>query len=471
MQNNGSEDTASVRDTLVMETSRVWEKISDEEQRAVFNYADGFRAFLNQARTERAAVKLLVDKAKSQGFQDIEQADENARGYFQVMRGKLLAMAIPGSLPMTEGIRLIASHTDCPRLDLKQNPLYEDTDLALLKTHYYGGIKKFHWVARSLALVGTVILSDGTAVDIQIGLDAEDPIFTIPDLLPHLGRNQMEKKANEFIPAENLNVIVGGLPYRDKDEEQRVKLAVLELLNQKYGLKEEDFTTAELQIVPAEPARDAGFDRSFIAGYGQDDRVCAYTSYTAFMDTDNPQHTVIAVFFDKEEIGSEGNTGAQSRFLELFLLNLMEKTGVEPTSHNLHKVCHQAKALSADVNAALDPTYPDVFEKRNACKLGAGVVVEKYTGHGGKYGASDAGAEYASWLRRIFNDNKIVWQIGGHGKVDEGGGGTVAKFLAKMGMDIIDVGPPLLGMHSPLEVSAKEDVWMCHQAYKVFFQS
>ena len=471
MQNQGSEHVTSLKDTLVMETPRVWDKIAEEDRTAVFEYAKGFRTFLNQARTERTAVKLLVDGAKSKGFLDIEEADDQARGFYQVMRGKLLAMAVPGSLPMTEGIRLIASHTDCPRLDLKQNPLYEDTDLALLKTHYYGGIKKFHWVARSLAIVGTVILGDGTIIDVQIGLDAEDPIFTIPDLLPHLGKNQMEKKANEFIPAENLNVVVGGLPYIDEGEEQRVKLAILELLHNKYGIKEEDFTTAELQIVPAEPARDSGFDRSFVAGYGQDDRVCAYTSYTAFMDITNPSHTAVTVFFDKEEIGSEGNTGAQSQFLELFLFNLMERTGIEPTSHNLHKVCHNAKALSADVNAALDPTYPDVFEKRNACKLGSGIVVEKYTGYGGKYGASDASAEYASWIRRLFNDNNIVWQIGGHGKVDEGGGGTVAKFLAKTGMDIIDVGPPLLGMHSPLEITAKSDVWTCHNAYKVFLES
>ncbi len=320
-------------------------------------------------------------------------------------------------------------------------------------------------------MVGTVILADGRTVELDLGLKPDDPVFTIPDLLPHFGKKQMEKKASEFIPAENLNPIFGGLPYPDEHVEQRVKLAVLELLNSRYGITEEDFTSAEIELVPAEPARDAGLDRSLIAGYGQDDRICAYTSFTALMDTDRPEQTAVAVFYDKEEIGSEGNTGAQSRFLEMFLMNLMEKVGVDPITHNLNKVFMKGKGISADVNAALDPTYPDVFEKRNACKVGFGVTIEKYTGHGGKYAASDAHAEYAAWIRNLFNSKGIVWQIGGFGKVDEGGGGTVAKYLAQTGMDIIDVGPPLLGMHSPLEVASKEDIWMCTRAFHVFFNS
>lgn len=471
MPTKESKTTKQLRSKLVLEPKRVWDRLSDKERDRVFRFANGYREFLNEARTERRCVKEFVKQAQKVGFRDVKEPKAKGSRYFQVMRGKVLGMAVLGKKPLTEGIRLITSHTDCPRLDLKPNPLYEDTDLALLKTHYYGGVKKYHWVSRSLALVGTVALGDGRVIEIDVGMDPHEPVFTIPDLLPHLGKKQMEKKAGEFIPAENLNLIIGTLPYPDKEAEQRVKLAVLELLNSKYGITEEDFTSAEIQIVPAEPARDAGLDRSFIAAYGQDDRSCAYAAFRAIVETDKPAHAAVAVFYDKEEIGSEGNTGAQSRFLEMFLMDLMAKVGIAPTSHNLNKVFFNGKAFSADVNAAFDPTYVDVFEKRNACKLGFGVTIEKYTGHGGKYMASDANAEYAAWVRKLLNDNGIVWQTGGLGKIDEGGGGTVAKFLAKTGIDIIDIGPPLLGMHSPLELVAKEDIWMTYRSFKVFFDS
>jgi len=471
MPTKQTKKTEQLREKLSREPSRVWDKLSDTEKKEVFRYAEGYRAFLNTGRTERRCVSEFVRLASAKGFVDVDSRGRKKGRLFRALRGKLLIMAIPGKRPLTDGIRLITSHVDCPRLDLKPNPLYEDTDLALLKTHYYGGVKKYQWVARSLAVVGTVVLGDGRTVDVEIGLKDDDPVFTIPDLLPHFSRRQMEKKANEFMPAENLNAVFGGLPYPDKDATDRVKLAVLELLNSRYGLTEEDFTSAELQFVPAEPARDSGLDRSLIAGYGQDDRVCAYTSFTGILETSRPEYAAIAVFYDKEEIGSEGNTGAQSRYLEMFLMDLMEATGISPTTHNLNKVLMRGKALSADVNAAFDPTYPDVFEKRNACRMGYGVTIEKYTGHGGKYMASDAHAEYAGWIRGLFNKQGILWQTGGFGKVDEGGGGTVAKYLAKTGMDIIDVGPPLLGMHSPVEVTAKEDVWMCHRAFAVFLSS
>ncbi|MCA1961100.1 MAG: aminopeptidase [Desulfomonile sp.] len=471
MPTKKTKKTEQLREKLSREPSRVWDKLSDAEKDEVFRYAEGYRAFLNSGRTERRCVSEFVRLASAKGFVDLDSAGRKKNRLFRVLRGKLLIMAVPGRRPLTDGVRLITSHVDCPRLDLKPNPLYEDTDLALLKTHYYGGVKKYQWVARSLAVVGTVVLGDGRTVDVEIGLKDDEPIFTIPDLLPHFARKQMEKKANEFIPAENLNAVFGGLPYPDKDATDRVKLAVLELLNSRYGITEEDFTSAELQFVPAEPARDSGVDRSLIAGYGQDDRVCAYTSFTGIMEATRPEYAAIAVFYDKEEIGSEGNTGAQSRYLEMFLMDLMELTGTPPTTHNLNKVLMRGKAISADVNAAFDPTYADVFEKRNACRMGYGVTIEKYTGHGGKYMASDAHAEYAGWIRGLFNKHGILWQTGGFGKVDEGGGGTVAKYLAKTGMDIIDVGPPLLGMHSPVEVTAKEDVWMCHRAFAVFFGS
>lgn len=466
-----SKKTEELKKKLVKEQIRTWDALSAKERKSVFAYADGYRAFLNQAPTERRAVKFILEEASKKGFVRINSGKKHAGRLFLESRGKILALAVIGTKPMTDGIRIIASHIDCPRLDLKTNPLYEDSGLALLKTHYYGGIKKFHWVARPLAICGTVIRRDGSVVEISMGLDPSEPAFTITDLLPHLARKQMEQKASEFIPAENLNIVAGGLPYPEKDVEERIKLAVLDLLHSKYKITEEDFTTAEIQMVPAEPARDLGFDRALIGGYGQDDRICAYAGFTALLETSNPQHTAVAVFYDKEEIGSEGNTSARSSLLELFLMDLMHETGLEPTTRNLHTVFFSGKALSADVAAGLDPTYPDVYEKRNSARLGYGINLKKYTGSGGKYSASDANAEYIAWVRKLFNDNGIIWQAGGMGKVDEGGGGTVAKFLASTGIDVVDCGPPLLGMHSPFEVCSKEDLWTCNKAFKVFYQS
>ncbi|MBI4963035.1 MAG: aminopeptidase [Desulfomonile tiedjei] len=467
----GSKKTRDLKEKLVRQSKRAWDKLSAADKKLVFDYAQGYLDFLNHARTERRAVRHILERAEKEGFRELDSAREKASRVFHALRGKTLAIAVVGKKPITEGVRLVTSHVDCPRLDLKPNPLYEDTGLALLKTHYYGGIKKYHWVARSLALCGTVIRADGKQVDIEIGLNPEDPVFTITDLLPHLARKQMDQKASEFIPGENLNLILGGLPHQDEKAEERVKLAVLEYLNKKYKITEEDFTSAEIQVVPAEPARDLGLDRSLIAGYGQDDRICAYACFTAALQTRNPDHAAIAIFYDKEEIGSEGNTSAQSRFLEMFLMKLMQKTGIEPTYRNLHQVFFNSKALSADVTSSVDPTYPEVHDKRNCARLGHGINITKYTGHGGKYMASEANAEYVAWVRKLFNDSGILWQAADGGKVDEGGGGTVAKYLAKTGMDIIDCGPPLLGMHSPLEVSSKEDLWMCHRAFKAFFAS
>jgi aspartyl aminopeptidase len=470
-KDKNSEQTKALKEKLTLQPTRVWDKLSEEEREKCFAYCAAYTEFLNTCRTERRAVEFFVARAVQAGFTDLSARPADAKKAFLAHRGKILALAVIGKRTLTEGIRLITSHVDCPRLDLKPNPLYEDTGLALLKTHYYGGIKKYQWVARGLALCGTVVLQDGTAVQVDVGMRPDDPVLTVPDLLPHLSRKQMEQKASEFIPAETLNVIIGGIPYEDKEAEDRVKLAVLESLNKRYGMTEEDFLSAELQIVPAEPARDCGMDRSFIAGYGQDDRVCAYTSFAATLETENPEHTAVAVFYDKEEIGSEGNTSAKSVFLELFLMELMHARDIKPSLWNLHKMLTNSKALSADVTGGLDPNFPDVSEKRNTAKLGYGIGLKRYTGHGGKYMASEANAEHVSWIRKLFNDNAVVWQVAGMGKVDEGGGGTVAKYLANAGVDIIDCGPPLLGMHSPMEVSSKDDVWMCHKAFKVFFAS
>jgi aspartyl aminopeptidase len=464
-----SKKTKELKDKLTREPVRCWDAFSAAEREKAYTYAHAYKEFLNQAQTERKAVRFISDMAIRNGFETIPAKASKAKKVYQISRGKFLALAVIGRKPITHGVRIITSHVDCPRLDLKPNPLFEEAGLAFFKTHYYGGIKKYHWVGRSLALCGTVFRADGVQVDVELGFAPNEPIVTIPDLLPHLSKKIMDQKASEFIPAENLNLLVGSIPYGDKDAGDRSKLAILDLLNKKYGLKEEDLIGAEIEVVPAEPARDAGLDAGLIAGYGQDDRICVYTSLTALVETDQPEYTSVAVFYDKEEVGSEGNTSAKSRVFEGFLMELMESTGENPSPRALHQCFFNSRALSADVTAGFDPTYPEVYEKRNCAMLGYGINLTKYTGHGGKYMASEANAEYVSWVKRLFNDNKIVWQAGDLGKVDEGGGGTVAKYLANAGMEIIDCGPAILGMHSPLEVSSKDDLWMCHKAFEVFF--
>jgi aspartyl aminopeptidase len=470
MSSTENNETQLLKDKLIKENTRLWDKLTEEQRAEVLAYAEKYKVFLHTFRTERMVVNHFVERCKAAGFADFASAGAGPKVYF-ANRGKIMAVAVRGKRPILDGVRLITSHVDSPRLDLKLNPLYEDTGMAYLKTHYYGGVKKYHWLSRQLAICGTIVKSDGTPVEINIGLDPKDPVFTIPDLLPHLAKKQMEQKASDFVPAENLNVIVGSIPYPDKNTDDRVKLAILDRLNREFGITEEDLITAEIQIVPADPVRDAGLDRSFIVGYGQDDRICAYASLTAILEAREPELTAVAVFYDKEEIGSEGNTSAKSNFLEHFLLDLMAGAGVEPTTLNLHKLLANTRALSADVTAGVDPNFAEVHDKRNSAKMGYGIGFKKYTGHGGKYMASDANAEHASWVRRLFNKNDVSWQVAGIGKIDEGGGGTVAKFLANIGVDIIDCGPPLLGMHSPMEVSSKDDLWMCQKAFKVFFES
>jgi len=398
------------------------------------------------------------------------------QGYF-VYKNKFIALWKKGRKPATEGFRIIASHIDTPRLDLKLNPLFEDFDLAFFKTHYYGGIKKYHWVAMPLALHGVVVKKDGTIVKVVIGEEENDPVFTICDLLPHLGRKkQEEKKLSEAIPAENLNILVGGIPqnsYDEKNEKKEekggVKKRILQILFEKYGIAEDDFASAEVYALPAGKARFIGLDRAFIGGYGQDDRICAYASLTALFDAKDPEHTCIAIFMDREEIGSEGNTSAKSRVFERLIYELLKMEGISPDPSLFFEVMEKTKAISADVTAGIDPTYLEVHDKLNDARLGYGVVLTRYTGHGGKYMANEAHAEYVSFLRRIWDEAKVVYQVASMGKVDEGGGGTVAKYLAQYGMDIVDVGPPLLSMHSPFEVSHVFDLYMTYLAYKTFF--
>jgi aspartyl aminopeptidase len=449
----------------------VWDVLEEKEKAAVWEFDRNYTEFLNSAKTEREAVVLISQIAEENGFSS-NPASHKPIKMLRSFQGKSLALCLLGKQPIEEGINLIVSHLDSPRLDLKQNPLYEDVDLAFMKTHYYGGIKKFQWLTRPLAIHGRVIRSDGSTLDIVVGEDDSDPVFTVADILPHLARKvQTDKKVSEAFEGEKLNLMVGSLPFGNKDTKDRFKLAILKLLNERYGLIEEDLISAELEVVPAGGTRDVGWDRGLTGAYGHDDRSCVFTSLRAIADLERPQKTAMVLFVDKEEIGSDGATGAKSKFLESVVADLMIAHGKEPLYHEIHKLLMKSRAISADVNGAIDPDFQDVHEKRNAARLGYGICLTKFTGSGGKYGASDANAEYVGWLRNLFNKNKVVWQTGELGKVDEGGGGTVAKFLAPYGMNIIDCGPAVLSMHSPFEIAHKADIYMTYKGFKVFLES
>jgi aspartyl aminopeptidase len=463
-----SKAVKQLEEKLFKKSKPIFDKISESERDEVNSYSDSYIEFLNSNRTETQVVDSISLDLISSGF---TQNISSLRRIFKVRDGRTLAALVLGKKDIREGLRIITSHVDSPRLDLKPNTLYEDSNMALLKTHYYGGIKKYQWLSRELALVGYVIRKDGSKVEISIGLSPTDPILIIPDLLPHLAREQMEKNAGKFVPGESLNVIVGTDPYPDEEAEERVKLAIMNLLYNKYGIVSEDFFSSYLSLVPASSVRYCGLDQSLIAGYGQDDKVCAYTSFTAIRDLKKPDYTSVAVFYDKEEIGSNGRTGAQANFLELFLMEVLKELDISPSQYVLGEILEKSKALSADVTCGLDPNFADVSEKLNVAKIGYGVSVERDGGSGGKYDSSEASAEYSAWLRDFLDKNNITWQIGGLGKVDEGGGGTVANFLAIAGVDIIDCGPAVLGMHAPVEVTSKYDVWMCNKTFKAFFES
>jgi aspartyl aminopeptidase len=462
---------AALRDKLIRKPRLVWDVLGMKEKQQAFRFADKYKCFLDSAKTEREAVNAIVDFAEKKGYADITKGS-TGRKYYKVHKNKSIALAVLGKDPLESGTNLVVSHIDAPRLDLKQNPLYEEVDLAFLKTHYYGGIKKYQWLARPLALHGTVLKQDGSSMHIRIGESRDDPVFTIADLLPHLAHKvQADKKVSEAFQGEKLNLVVGSLPLGDDDTKERFKLAVLDHLFSEYGIIEEDLISAELEIVPSGRARDIGWDRGMVGAYGQDDRVCAYTSLVAVGETTKPTRTAVALFTDKEEIGSDGSTGAKSRFLEDFMADLFEVSGQKANGKNLRACLSHSQALSADVNCALDPDYQEVHEKRNAAKIGYGVCMTKFTGSRGKYGSSDANAEYLGKIRKVFNDSGVVWQTGELGRVDEGGGGTIAKFLAVYGMEVLDCGTPILSMHSPFEISGKGDIYMTYKAYRVFFNS
>ncbi len=480
-KNNGSEGkkTPSLEEKLMMKRVSVWEKADKKTRDEIMKFNEGFKHFLDAAKTEREAVNEIVKYAKQNGFVAIEELIKGKKKpapgmrIYSVNYRKSVGMAVLGKKPLDVGISIVGSHIDSPRIDLKGNPLYEDNDskLAVFKTHYYGGIRKYQWVNEPLALHGRVVLSNGKYVDIVLGESENDPVLVIPDLLPHLARNLAEKrKASEVIKGEELNVIVGSIPVNDDKIKARVKLAILEHLNKKYGIVEEDFTSAELELVPAMKARDVGFDASMVGAYGQDDRVCAYTSMRALGALRMPERTAVAMFFDKEEIGSEGNTGAKSRFIELFVGDILSLYKHDYRDSELRSILAHSDALSADVNAAVDPTFKEVYEMMNASKFGYGITITKFTGSGGKSSSNDASAEFVGKVRQILNKNKVMWQSAGLGKVDEGGGGTIAKFLAEYSMNVLDAGTALISMHSPFEISSKADVYETFRAYEAFYR-
>ncbi len=457
---------------LFWERKLVWDCITARERNAIFSFGERYKIFLDESKTERECVESIVSRAREKGFRPWKEArEEGTKKIYWVHQGKTVYLTVIGEDDVRNGLAIIASHHDSPRLDLKQNPLYEEVDLVFLKTHYYGGIKKYQWLARPLALHGKVILQDGKEFKLKLGEDDSDPVFTIADLLPHLARKvQGQKKVSEAFEGEKLNILVGSIPLGNSKVKERFKLAIINYLNETYGMTEEDFASAELEVVPAGKARDLGFDRSLIGAYGHDDRSSVYTSLEAILELGRVKTTALACFYDKEEIGSEGSTGAKSRFFELVVSNILESQGADPNISNILEVLANSRGISADVNGALDPDYQEVHEKRNAARIGYGVCVTKFTGSGGKYHSSDAHAEYIAWLRRLFNKHGVVWQTGELGKIDEGGGGTIAKFLASYGMNIVDCGTPLLSMHSPFEIASKADLYMTRKAFEVFWK-
>lgn len=449
----------------------VWDETENIEN--IFSFSEGYIDFLNDVRTEREAVSHIEAEAKKRNYVDLKTAEklsDNQPFYFNHRNKAFFMGTIKGLLK--DGIRFIGAHIDVPRLDIKSQPLYEEEGVALFKTHYYGGIKKYQWVAMPLALHGVVYKKDGTQVTIAIGNKKTDPVFTITDLLPHLARTQMQETMSKGISGEQLNVLVGSQPVANdkegKEEKGRIKKFVLDYLEKKYGIDEKDFLRSELEIVPAFKAQDVGFDRSLVGGYGQDDRVCAYTLKESFFGTKQFNQSAIACFFDKEEIGSSGDTGAKSRVLEYLVTLLIEKREekVSPL-----EVIYKSKALSADVSACDDPSYPGLFDPHNKATVGNGVVLNKYTGSGGKYDANDASAEYVAEIIAILDKNNVVYQFSELGKIDEGGGGTIAQYLSELGMEIIDIGTGLLSMHSPFEIASKGDIYMTYLALKAFFEN
>ena len=456
---------------LLDEKKSGWFDTDDEKFGKIFDFCNGYMEFLNRSKTEREFAANARQVAEENGFVDINKVEHLNPGdkvYF-VNREKSVYMAIIGKQKLENGLHIIGAHIDSPRLDLKPNPIYEDGEFAYFNTHYYGGIKKYQWTTIPLSIHGVIVKANGEKITVNIGENEDDPIFTITDLLPHLAKDQVNKKLGEAIEGENLDLLIGSIPILDEKAKQKVKLNILKILNEKYGITEKDFLSSELELVPAFKARSLGFDYGMVAGYGQDDKVCSYTALKALMEINNPEKTAICILSDKEEIGSMGNTGMESHVFDYFVSELLNKTG-ENRVNLLEKVFCYSKMLSSDVDAGFDPLYAGVSDKSNSGFLSKGITLNKYTGARGKSGASDANAEFVAWVRNLFETNDIKYQVAELGKVDVGGGGTIAYILANKGVDVIDCGVPVLSMHAPYEVTSKFDIYEAYRAYKAFWE-
>lgn len=467
-KNLDKDEVKKLKEELLLNRKNGYFQISDDKVKKADSFCEGYKEFLNLAKTEREVVEYAVKAAEKEGFVPFDSDKKYNAGdrVYYNNRGKAIIFAVIGKNGCKDGVRIAAAHIDSPRLDLKPHPLYEKNDIAWFKTHYYGGIKKYQWTAIPLSMHGHVVLKNGIQFDIRVGEEVGEPQFCVTDLLPHLSAEQMEKKVSKMIEGENLNIMVGSWPVRTDDGDDLVKLNIMRILNEKYGMTEEDFVSADIEFVPAFRANDIGFDRSMIGAYGHDDRVCAYPALMAVMRVKDPENTTVTVLADREEIGSDGNTGLNSQFMHYFIADLARAEGLEP-QHVLRK----SKCLSADVTAAYDPNYASVYEPTNSTYINNGVGIAKYTGARGKSGTSEASAEFVAEIRSIFEANNVLWQIGELGKVDAGGGGTVAMFIANLDIDVLDVGVPVLSMHAPLEVVSKLDVYMTYKGIKAFYES
>jgi len=454
-------------DALSYKKTNVFEASSPEKIKEIYEYSKGYAAYLDKAKTEREATVEAIKLLEARGYTEYQLGEKISVGdkkYYNHHGKSLFAFSIGKEDVEKDGIRIIAAHIDSPRLDLKQIPMYEDSGMGFLKTHYYGGVKKYQWTAIPLALHGVVVKADGSTVDVVIGEDDSDPVFYINDLLPHLAQKQVTEPLGTAISGEALNILIGGLPYDDAEVSEKIKLTALSIINEKYGITEEDFLSAELCLVPAFKARDIGFDRALIGAYGHDDRVCAYPALTALMDCDSP-HTVLVALADKEETGSDGVTGMQSDIL----VDIIDEIS-QNLSKNPKVVRRNSKCLSADVSAAYDPNFADVYEKRNSAILSCGTTMNKFTGARGKSSTNDASAEFVGFVRRIFNENGVIWQTAELGRVDLGGGGTVAKYIANHNIETVDLGVPVISMHAPYEVISKADLYSTYEAFLAFIK-
>ncbi len=460
-------------DSLLSRKKSFWLNTDNELDKKIQEFGQGYKKFLDIGKTERECVDEIERMLKAAGYKDIENVKKLVTGdkVYCVSRNKTIAAAVIGQEDLVKGSAMIGSHVDAPRLDLRPNPLYEDSEMALFRTRYYGGIKPYQWVSIPLTIHGVIYNKNGEKINVVIGENEGEPVFTIADLLPHLAKDQMQKKMSEGITGEDLNVIIGSVPFKDDKVSEKIKLNMLDMLNQKYGINEEDFVSAELEVVPWQKAMDVGLDRGLIGAYGHDDRICAYASLMGLTDMSViPQKTAVCYMSDKEEIGSVGNTGARSLFIQNFILELLYLCGNTEGEYALRKCFNNTKMISADVASAVNPNFKGLHAVNNAAFLGKGICLEKYTGGNGKGGASEANAEFVYRIRKLFNDNNVPWQAGELGKMDKGGGGTIAQFIANLGSEVIDCGIPVIGMHSTMEVASKADLYSAYLAYKCFFE-